>query len=128
MKGEAMYNKALVATEGSALSRAALTEAVKLASKSVVVVRVPDSVPMMMAGAGAPSFVDADTVQRLADAELAEVDADLTSAKATLENAGLASVEVVVGRERAGDAIVIATHGSSGPAGTATEGVASAPR
>jgi len=123
-----MYNKALVATEGSALSRAALTEAVKLASKSVVVVRVPDSVPMMMAGAGAPSFVDADTVQRLADAELAEVDADLTSAKATLENAGLASVEVVVGRERAGDAIVIATHGSSGPAGTATEGVASAPR
>ena len=128
MKGEEMYNKALVATEGSALSRAALTEAVKLASKSVVVVRVPDSVPMMMAGAGAPSFVDADTVQRLADAELAEVDADLTSAKATLENAGLASVEVVVGRERAGDAIVIATHGSSGPAGTATEGVASAPR
>jgi nucleotide-binding universal stress UspA family protein len=123
-----MYNKALVATEGSALSRAALTEAVKLASKSVVVVRVPDSVPMMMAGAGAPSFVDADTVQRLADAELAEVDADLTSAKATLENAGLASVEVVVGRERTGDAIVIATHGSSGPAGTATEGVASAPR
>jgi nucleotide-binding universal stress UspA family protein len=121
-----MYDKALVATDGSALSKAALTEVVKLAPKSVVVIRVPDSVPMMMAGAGAPGFVDADTAQRLADAELAEVEDDLASAKATLDNAGLANVEVVIGRGRAGDAIVdvaqergcdvivIGTHGRSG--------------
>lgn len=121
-----MYEKALVATDGSALSKAALTEVVKLAPKSVVVVRVPDSVPMMLAGAGAPGFVDADTAQRIADAELAEVEADLASAKATLQNAGLANVEVVIGRGRAGDAIVdeakergcdvivIGTHGRSG--------------
>lgn len=121
-----MYEKALVATDGSGFSKAALAHVANLGVSSVVVVRVPDSVPMVLAGAGAPGFVDAETAQRLADAELAEVEADLADAKAALAGAGIASVETVVGRGRAGDAIVreasehgcdvivIATHGRSG--------------
>jgi nucleotide-binding universal stress UspA family protein len=121
-----MYQKALVATDGSDFSRTALAHVVNLGPERVVVVRVPDSVPMMLAGAGAPGFVDADTAQRLADAELAEVDAGLAEAKAFLEGAGIAHVETVVGQGRPGDAIVreakarecdvivIATHGRSG--------------
>lgn len=121
-----MYEKALVATDGSDFSKVALSHVTNLGVPSVVVVRVPDSVPMVLAGAGTPGFVDADTAQRLADAELAEVDADLAEAKDTLEAAGIAHVETVVGRGRPGDAIVheaqehgcdvivIATHGRSG--------------
>jgi len=121
-----MYQKALVATDGSGFSKAAITHVVKLAPAQVVVVQVPDSVPMLLAGAGAPGFVDADTAQRLADAELAEVDKSLASAKAALEAAGITNVQTVVGRGRPGDAIVqaakeqgcdvivIATHGRTG--------------
>lgn len=121
-----MYEKALVATDGSGFSKAALSHVVTLGVPNVVVIRVPDSVPMMLAGAGAPGFVDADTAQRLADAELAEVDADLAEAKDVLQGAGVAHVETVIGRGRPGDAIVqeakehgcdvivIATHGRSG--------------
>lgn len=121
-----MYQKALVATDGSEFAKTALEHVTKIAPQAVVVVRVPDSVPMMLAGAGAPGFVDADTAQRLADAELTEVDTDLAAAKAMLEAAGLKNVETVVGRGRPGDAIVheakehdcdvivIATHGRSG--------------
>ncbi|MDA0353014.1 MAG: universal stress protein [Chloroflexi bacterium] len=121
-----MYQKALVATDGSGFSKAAITHVVKLAPAQVVVVQVPDSVPMLLAGAGAPGFVDADTAQRLADAELAEVDKSLANAKAALEAAGITNVQTVVGRGRPGDAIVqaakeqgcdvivLATHGRSG--------------
>jgi nucleotide-binding universal stress UspA family protein len=121
-----MYQKALVATDGSEFSRTALEHVARVAPQSAVVIRVPDSVPMMLAGAGAPGFVDADTAQRLADAELAEVEAGLAEAKAMLEAAGVPNVETVVGRGRPGDAIVhaakehdcdvivIATHGRSG--------------
>jgi nucleotide-binding universal stress UspA family protein len=121
-----MYQKALVATDGSGFSKVALEHILKLAPAHVVVVRVPDSVPMLLASSGAPGYVDADTAQRLADAELAEVDASLAEVKATLERAGVASVETVVGHGRPGDAIVheakergcdvivIATHGRSG--------------
>ena len=121
-----MYQKALVATDGSGFSKAALAHVVKVAPEQVVVIQVPDSVPMMLAGAGAPGFVDAETAQRLADAELAEVEAGLAEAKDVLRNAGIEHVETVVGRGRPGDAIVreaqergcdvivIATHGRSG--------------
>jgi nucleotide-binding universal stress UspA family protein len=121
-----MYQKALVPTDGSGFSRAAIEHVLKLSPATVVVVRVPDSVPMMLAGAGAPGFVDAETAQRLADAEMAEVEAGLAEAKTQLEAAGIANVETVVGRGRPGDAIVqtakdhdcdvivIATHGRSG--------------
>lgn len=121
-----MYEKALVATDGSGFSKAALAHVPKLSPKRVVVVRVPDTVPMMLASSGTPGFVDADTAQRLADAELAEVDADLAEAKAALQGAGIEHVETVIGRGRPGDAIVseaaergcdvivIATHGRSG--------------
>jgi len=121
-----MYQKALVATDGSGFSKVALAHVTNLGAERVVVVRVPDSVPMMLAGAGAPGFVDADTAQRLADAELAEVEADLAEAKDVLTGAGIAHVETVIGRGRPGDAIVreakehgcdvivIATHGRSG--------------
>lgn len=125
-KGDAMYEKALVATDGSALSRVALAHVAKVAPASAVILRVPDSVPMMLAGSGAPGFVDAETAQRLADAELTEVDADLADAKATLQASGIEHVETVVGqgrpadaivreaKERGCDVIVIATHGRSG--------------
>ena len=121
-----MYQKALVAVDGSGFSKVALAHVANVAPKSVVVVRVPDSVPMLLAGSGAPGFVDAETAQRLADAELAEVDADLDDARAALQAAGIAHVETVVGQGRPGDAIVreakergcdvivIATHGRSG--------------
>lgn len=121
-----MYEKALVATDGSGFSKVALSHVVNLGVPHVVVIRVPDSVPMMLAGAGAPGFVDADTAQRLADAELAEVEADLAEAKDVLRGAGVDHVETVIGRGRPGDAIVheaqehgcdvivIATHGRSG--------------
>ncbi len=121
-----MYEKALVATDGSGFSKVALSHVVNLGVPHVVVIRVPDSVPMMLAGAGAPGFVDADTAQRLADAELAEVEADLAEAKDVLRNAGVERVDTIIGRGRPGDAIVeeadehdcdvivIATHGRSG--------------
>ena len=121
-----MYRKALVATDGSEFSKAALAHVINVAPERAVVIRIPDSVPMLLAGSGAPGFVDADTAQRLADAELAEVDAGLADAKAMLEAGGISQVEAVVSRGRAGEAIVreaserdcdvivLATHGRSG--------------
>jgi nucleotide-binding universal stress UspA family protein len=123
-----MYQKALVATDGSEFSRVALEHATKVVEDHVVVIRVADSVPMVLAAAGAPGFLDAETAQRLADAELVEVEANLEQAKAELEAAGIKHVETVAGSGRPGDAIVreakergcdviiIATHGRSGVA------------
>ena len=120
-----MYQRALVATDGSEFSRTALEHVARVAD-SAVIVRVADSVPMILAGAGAPGFVDAETAQRLTDAELAEVETGLAESKEMLQAAGVSAVETVVGHGRPGDAIVqeaqkhgcdvivIATHGRSG--------------
>ncbi len=121
-----MFHKALVPTDGSTFSAAALRHVPDLTTEAAVVLRVPVGVATLLAEASPPVEVDAKLAREWTEAELADVREQLAQAKTALEASGVRRVETVVGEGRPGEAIlraakehgcdviVIATHGRTG--------------
>ncbi len=120
-----MYQRALVPTDGSDLSRVALPHVARVAT-SAVVFRVPLDVEELLSSGPEQVDLDRESSERWREAELARVRQDLGNVADQLQTAGLSEVTTAVGEGHAGEAIVraakehacdvivMATHGRTG--------------